>query len=203
MEKYKSKIIIIDDDVRFKNDPFIVESKIYFSEVLFFDSPEEGLKFIEEHMDEKLIVLLDLSFPRNVPDGHKILKSIRDWSFLIPVIIWSGKDEDTQTFSDLINNKAFAFLKKSASTEEIINKLIEADEYLHADIAGAIEDWITIHSKRDRDKPYIISIDGNELSLNDILMEVRKNTETGRFFSKNLIKLTIDLLIRNKERLND
>jgi DNA-binding NtrC family response regulator len=203
MEKSKTKIVIIEDDNRLRDDPFIIEAELLFDKVLFFDNPVEGLQYIDDNLDKNNIVLLDLNFPQYLSDGHKILQSIRDWSFLIPVIIWSGRDEDKETFSDLINNKAFAFLKKSASTQEMIDELLKADNYIQNDISSALEEWINAHSQEQKEKPYLVLADGKQLTLNEILKEIRMQTPIGMHFSKNLLKLTIDLISRNKEQLND
>ena len=203
MEKSKTKIVIIEDDNRLRDDPFIIEAEILFEKVIFFDNPVEGLQYINDNLDQKNIVLLDLNFPQYLPDGHKILDSIRDWSFLIPVIIWSGRDEDKETFSDLINNKAFSFLKKSASTQEIIDELLKADIFIQNDVSSALEEWINAHSEDQKEKPYMVTADGKQFSLKDILKEIRLQSSIGLHFAKNLVKLTIDLITRNKEQLND
>lgn len=198
-----AKILFIEDDLDFKNDPLIIEIKEEFQEVSFYDNSAEALAFIEENISSKIIIMLDLAFPPNQPDGHKILNSIRELSFLIPIIIFSGRPEETEPFADLINNRAFAFIKKDSSSQEIVNKLIEADDYLNSDVSTALEEWINTHSDNDKNKPFMKSLDGTTLSLNDILFEIRQQTETGKNFSKNLLKLTIDLISRNKEQFND
>lgn len=203
MDKSKTIIVIIDDDPRFKNDPFIMEAKELFVDVMFFDNPNEGLKYVQNNMQNRMIIVLDLAFPDLLPDGHKILQLIRDRSFLIPVIIWSARDEDKEEFSDLIRNRAFSFLKKTVSSEEILNELKKADESINSNIDVALEEWINAHSEDQKNKPYMVTVEGKQLSLNDLLGEIRKQTPTGKQFSKSLSKLTIDLISRNKEKLND
>ena len=203
MDKSKTIIVIIDDDPRFKNDPFILEAKELFVDVMFFDDPNEGLKYVQSNMQNRMIIVLDLAFPDLLPDGHKILQLIRNQSFLIPVIIWSARDEDKEEFADLIKNRAFSFLKKTASSEEIINELKKADETINTSIDVALEEWINAHSEEQKDQPYMVTVDGKQLTLNDLLDEIRKQTPAGKQFSKSLSKLTIDLISRNKEKLND
>lgn len=203
MEKSETIIVIIEDNNSLRDEPFIVEAELIFEKVIFFDDSKDGLDFIQMNIDKRMVVLLDLSFPQNLPDGHEILEKIREWSFLVPVIIWSGKDEDKETFSDLINNKAFSYLKKSASNEEIINELRKAENYIQTSIDKALEEWISAHSEEQRERPYMVTIDGTQLTLNDMLTEIRKQSPIGKHFSKNLVKLSIDLVSRNKERLND
>jgi DNA-binding NtrC family response regulator len=203
MDKSKTIIVIIDDDPRFKNDPFILEAKELFVDVMFFDDPNQGLEYVQNNLQNRMIIVLDLAFPDLLPDGHKILQLIRDRSFLIPVIIWSARDEDKEEFADLIRNRAFSFLKKTASSEEIIGELKKADESINLNIDVALEEWINAHSEEQKNQPYMVTVDGKQLTLNDLLDEIRMQTPTGKQFSKSLSKLTIDLISRNKEKLND
>ena len=204
MEKLNATIVIIDDD-KSLHDPdsgLMLELDMNFESICFFYKQDDGLKFIKENLNRRIIVLLDLGFPSGTPNGHAILESIRGISFLIPVLIWSGVDEDKENFADLINNRAYAFLNKNASSDEIITKLQEAYNDVNNDISIALEEWIQSHSEEQKEKPYMITAEGKQLSLNEILNEIRSQSNIGINFSKNLSKLTIDLLARNKESLN-
>jgi DNA-binding NtrC family response regulator len=203
MDKSKTRIVIIDDDPRFKNDPFILEARELFEEVIFFDDPNQGLNYIQDNLYNRMIVILDLAFPELLPNGHRILQLIRDRSFLIPVIIWSARDEDKEEFADLIKNRAFSFIKKTASSEEIINEIINAEESINLNIDVALEEWIGAHSKEQKEIPYILTAEGTKLNMNELLLEIRTQTKFGKHISKSILKLTIDLLARNKEKLND
>jgi len=206
MDKLNAIIVIIDDEknIEKSNIALFTELKINFESVIVFMNQQEGINYIKNNIDkQRMLVLLDLGFPSEPTNGHDILNSIRVFSFLVPVLIWSGIDEDDETFADLINNKAFAFLNKNASSDEIISKLTEAYEYADNDISIALEDWISTHSDEDKNKPYILSLNGKELTLNEILKEIRIQSDIGKSFSKKLSKLTIDLLTRNKENLDD
>jgi hypothetical protein len=118
-------------------------------------------------------------------------------------LIWSGVDEDKESFADLINNRAYAFLNKNASTEEIIRKLKEAYNYIDNNISIALEEWILCHSEEQKQKPFILTVNDRQLSLNELLYEIRMQSTIGKSFSKKLSKLTIDLLTRNTEKLDD
>ena len=94
-------------------------------------------------------------------------------------------------------------LKKGVSDKEMIDELLKADSYINNDISSALEEWINAHSQEQKEKPYLVLADGKQLTLNDIQKEIRLQTPIGMHFSKNLLKLTIDLISRNKEQLND
>ncbi len=203
MEKLKTTVIIIDDDIKIKEGALFIELGLVFENILFFANPVDGLAYIQSNLNDRMLVLLDLSFPNNNPNGDEVLESIRKLSFLVPVIIWSGVDEDKDVYTSLINNRAFAYLTKNASSKEIVEKLKEANNNANDDISIALEEWIISHSEEQKEKPYMYSVDGKQLSLNEILNEIRLQSDIGKAFSKNLSKLTIDLLTRNKEKFND
>jgi len=205
MDKLNATILIIDDDITLKksNIGLFAELEMNFKSIVVKLNLEEGIEYINNHFEEeKIIILLDLDFGSQRADGHEILEAIREISFLIPVLIFSAIDEDKEPFADLINNRAYAFLNKNSSTEEIITKLKEAYEFVGNDVSVALEEWITVHSEDEKDKPYMVTVEGKQMSLNDILKEIRMQTSVGQNFVKNLNKLTIDLLSRNKEKLN-
>lgn len=205
MEQSNAFVVIIDDDKSLETTKrgFFIELRMEFKEVKVFDNPDEGIDFLKNNLHERLLVLLDIGFPANLPNGHAIMDSIREISYLIPVIIWSGVDQTSEPFADFINNKAFAYLSKAASNEDVVKKLKGAYNYMENDISIALEEWIVAHSEEQKGKPFILTVDGRQLSLNELLNEIRMQTNIGKYFSKNLSKLTIDLLTRNKEKLDD
>lgn len=195
-------IVIIENDVaKYKEDSLVWTLQDKFSDVEFFEKPQDGLKFIKGNLDKNMIVLLDIDFPPNEINGHMIFEKIAEMSKLIPVILWSGVDENEEPFSDFINNHAFAFLSKMVTIEEAMKIINEAVAFLENSLANTIEDWI-LNKSEDKDKPVYISTNGKSYSLNDILKEVRLQTDVGKDFSIKLNSLTIDLLLRKKENLN-
>jgi hypothetical protein len=71
--KSDTKIIIIDDQFNPEDDPTYIVLKEKYSDVLTFDSSVVALKELPKYLDDKIIILLDLSFPSKEPDGHKVL----------------------------------------------------------------------------------------------------------------------------------
>lgn len=196
-------IVLIEDDLKLKDDSLVWELQDRFGDqnVKFISKPQDGLTFIRQNLDRNIIVLLDIDFPENELNGHQLLQQIVDISKLIPVILWSGVDEHKESFSDFINNHAFAFTSKTATTEEALERIDEAIAFLKTNIANTIEDWI-IDKQEDKDKPIYFTGSGQAYSLNQLLKEVRQQTEIGKSFANGLNQLTIDLLLRQKEKLN-
>ncbi|XCF04802.1 response regulator [Tamlana crocina] len=197
-------IVVIDDNQKMQDDSLIwsLEDRFGEDKVHFFLTPTEGLNFIKDNLKKNLIILLDINFPENQIDGHKALEEITNISKLIPVVLWSAVDENKEKFSDFINNHAFGFINKTATIEEAMTIIDKAERFLEFNIDNVIEDWI-IDKDEDKDKPVYLTSDGASYSLNDILNEIRQQSEIGKEFTRKFNELTIDLILRNKENLND
>lgn len=202
MENNNITIVIIDDDVRIKDDALIDELKEVFEHVIIFNDPLEGIEFVKREHSSELVVLLDLAFSANQPNGHAILEEIRTFSSLIPVIIWTAGN-NVKPFSKLVDNKIYAFVEKTESSSITIDKIKSAIAFQKSNLQHALEEWIIAHPEKDKDKPYLLSVSGKQYTLSGILKEVRLETDIGRSFSKSLLKLTIDLLSRNKESFDE
>ena len=195
--------VVIDDTMSWKDHAllFTLEDLGYF--VHFFSEPEQALKYIDDNLEINIIVLLDIQFSSvHNEDGHSLLRKIKDKSELIPVILWSAIDEKEEKFSDFINNKAFGFISKYADIDEALAQINKAIDFFKSNLDNIIEDWI-IEKDQDKDTPIFFTSNGLSLSLNDVLREIRNQSEIGKSFSRKLNELTIDLLLRGKERLND
>jgi DNA-binding NtrC family response regulator len=199
MNTKKPKILIIDDN-RDESEPLVAELKhnYDYDDVKVEQDPAKALEYISKHFSSKMIVILDIKFPPSAPNGHKVLDEIRQFSSLIPVIIWSAVDETREEFADFINNHAFAFISRPRNYGQVIEKLQEAEAWLEFQVAAALEDWISLHPEEKKKKPYIIAKDGKSYTLNDILREIRNRTPQGIDFEKKMIMLVIDMLARSK-----
>lgn len=198
------QLLILDDNQKLSEDSLVweLQDKFGIESVQFLTKPSEGLEYIKLNLNKNIIVLLDIDFPENEMNGHQILREIKQLSELIPVILWSGVDENKETFSDFINNHAFGFISKTSTIAEAMSIIDKAVAFLQTSLDNTIEDWI-IANKNDKEKPIYLTSEGKSYSLNDILIEIRTQTDVGKDFSKKLNALTIDLLLRNKEKLND
>ncbi len=166
-----------------------------------FTKIKKGIKYIQDNLDAKLIVILDFEFTENEPDGLWGLKKIREKSMLIPVILLTyNKNVSLGKFPEFINNKLFAYANKN-KIHDIITKIDAAENLINNSVSGALEEWIMVQEKEKREKPYMISANGKELSLDEILEEVRTQTDFGQEFIKDLNALTIHLLLKKKINL--
>jgi len=195
-------IIVVIDDLIDERSPLVVKLNQEYEQVSIFNNSVEGLKFIKDNLDSKTIVILDLTLSGDDDNGHIVLEKIRANSFLIPVLIWTASDEKQEPFADFINNRAFAFIKQSRPVKDILKIVNEAAISLETDVASSLEDWL-MAQPQTKDKPYMVAINGKSFTVEEMLNEIRMQSLIGKEFSYKLNKLTIDLLTRNKEKLDD
>ena len=194
---YKDIFILIIDDNFDKDDPLIVELEQEFEAVDVME-PEIALDFIKESLSRNIIILLDINMPHHL-DGHQVLKKIRSLTFNIPVILYSAISEKEETFSDFINNKTSGFIKKSESSENIIEFIKNVALDYNAQLDKVMEDWLVNQSEEAKKKPFIRTPEGRILNYEDLLQEIRLNTPIGKKTKKDILNLTIDLFKDSKE----
>lgn len=199
-------IIVIHDDVK-RHSYLITELKEQYENVKLIEDADDGIEYISRNFSHKTIVVLDMDFG-NGTNGFDVLKAIRQYSFLIEVIILSA-NEPSDARSNLTTNipelpglRIFDYVIRGNPNwqERVIELVNKAEVKINGSIMNSIEDWI-IESPEDKDKNVYFSTEGEAYSLNDILFEVRNETEIGMDFEQKLNSLTIDLLLRGKEKL--
>lgn len=198
------KLLIIDDNFQ-ADDPAIVMTKIklpYIEPIIyktgsdFFDalSQDPTIQF-------QSIVVLDLSFGSGQMQGIDILRKIREISTLIPVIIFTGADEPSQLIPDFINLDTNAYITKTVSNAEFVEKVSKCAEMLKNNVASALTDWMEAHPESEKKDSFIYTVDGKGYSLAQLSEELKKNSNIGKEFINRLLRLTVDLISRNKESL--
>tara|TARA_R110002096_G_scaffold221459_2_gene410301 strand:- start:4836 stop:5453 length:618 start_codon:yes stop_codon:yes gene_type:complete len=201
------KVLIIHDDLS-PLDPIVITlEEIYGKDNVILEAiSEKGLEYIEKNLDSRLIVLLDFDLGTGHPDAPIIFKRIREKTSLVYVIIWTAKllsEIDREDLIDFINNDALAFVQNTESTESVVNLVKKASHQLETRVDCILEEWI---SKRDKDelkKPYLTTKSGKIYTLEELMVEIRLETELGRQMKKSILLLAIDLLTSNQEHLND
>lgn len=202
--KSNTNIIIIDDIIQ-ETDSRIIELEQQYNHVEIYHIHEKGLEAVYQKITQRNIVILEIQSESSVLDGCKVLAKIRKKTYLIPVILWSEADVTMETLGDFINHKAFAYVKKGASVKPLLKKIKEAEIYLNNSVEGMIEEWIEIRNRNQKytNAPYLLTACGKSYTLEQLLYEIRQQTSVGKDFSKSMHMLTIDLLLRNIEKLKE
>lgn len=199
MEKSNTIILVIEDTIEFKTHSALFQVREKYEQVEFFESAKEGLSFLKKNLGKRIIVVLDYQLS-NQEKGNNVLHEIRDdISHLIPVIFWTANR--IEEIADIIEDKTFAIVSKTSSMFSLVNKIIEAENEIKHSLEGALEEWILLQEESKLDLPYMITANGKQYSLRRILKEVREQTEFGMQMEKDLLMLTIDLLLRKKKSL--
>lgn len=193
MEKAKTRIVIIDDEL-LPRHPLIVTLQQDFETVDLYKKASEAINMMKKHLGEKMILVLDMKLSGN-EDGHQVLSELRELSYQIPVIVWTGISKGRSDFFDMINLKPYAIRDKTTKIEEMVTLVKKADVDIEYSLSNALEKWLAAQPE-DHDAPYLISTGGKKYSLNDILDEVRRDTPQGREFTQDLVNLTIELMTR-------
>ena len=131
MEKTKFHVIIVDDTMGEK-DPFVVELKLEYqnkAEISYFEKVEDAMNFADQHMSERMIIIMDCLFG-SVWQGIDAVVKLREKTALVYVIMMSANNVNQLPNKDimsLINMDNIFFIKNTdiEGAKEKINKLKE------------------------------------------------------------------------------
>jgi DNA-binding NtrC family response regulator len=197
MDKSTTKIIIVDDELK-SNHPLIVKLGQFFEEVTLFKKASDAIAKVKDNLGTRIIMILDLRLSGG-ETGGRALAALRELSYQIPVIIWTAVDEKTMEFFDLINFKAYAIRDKDETTENLVALVQQADADMNYALSNALERWI-MAQPGDHDEIYAVATNGETVSLNQMLDEVRKDTPKGKEFTQDLVNLTIELMEKEQKK---
>lgn len=196
----KLQIVVIDDNTE-PNEPFLVQSrKIYGADNVFlYKKSKEGLDHIIKNMDKAMVVVLDIKFSAGEEDGHQILDHVRQQTQLIPVIIWSAYgNSPKENFADFVNNHAFSIVNKNKGLK-IFEEIQKAVSFLNLRVDVVLEQWLS--AKSNRSELMLATKSGKTYSANDLLKEIRLQTDQGIKLQNNIIYLAIDLLFQGERNI--
>ncbi len=207
-----TKIVVIHDDIfdeENNTSPILVALRVKYGEsnVLLFRHSQEGLDYVLDNLGQKMVVLLDRNFHDGKEiDGIEVFEKIREETSLVYVILVTVSkisEIDGDILKKLINKDLFKLESFTSDYTKIVKLIDEAVMVLDVRIDAVIEDWIMRHPKEKREQIILKTKDGRSYSMNDILESIRRQTEVGINFEKNLLKLTIELFSRQKLKIND
>jgi DNA-binding NarL/FixJ family response regulator len=201
------KVIVIDDLMPENTPLMVILRETYQNEnVLMFQESKEGLDYVISHLSDKMIVILDLGFGNGQMQGIDVFEKITDKTELVHVIVLTSQELGQISKTDLqkmINNDAMALVDRTEGYKKVLEYVAKAAHQLETRVDSVIERWITRHSDEEREQPYMATRSGKRYSLNDVLQEIRHQTEFGKEMEKKILYLTIDLLTREKEAIDD
>ncbi|ASS50379.1 MAG: hypothetical protein A3D31_12490 [Candidatus Fluviicola riflensis] len=201
------KILIINDDMHI-NDPLIISLKEEYGEenVLLEKKSSEALKYILNNLTSKMIVLLDFDLGVGEPHAPEVIEKIRENTSLIYVIVITAKlfeNIPNESLIKFINNDALAMIAATMDTKHILEYVRKAAHQLDVRIDCVLEQWIAKRSQDELEKPYLTTKSGITYTLEDLMVEIRKETPIGQQLEKSILQLAIELLTNGSKQLND
>lgn len=204
MQKYPVQIIIIDDDIEMATRPFFIKlCQTYGKEnVIWKNSPKDGLVYVKEHLIRRTIIVLDYDFGGKA-NCVELFQELQKLSSLFYIVVRTAKLIDNIRREDLevfINNHLMALVYKTDGYPESLKQVEKAINYLNSRVDCILEEWILRHERFKREAPYM-NVDGKEYSLEDILNEIRQDTPFGKQMTSNIISTAITMMQRDIDKI--
>lgn len=201
------QIVIIDDDPEMESRPLYEElvDKYGKDHIIWKENSDEGLNFINKNINKRTIIILDYDFGSRKENGLKLFQKIQKESALLYVILNTAKSLNEIPNDELkffINNHLMALVDKTDGYEKTLLEVEKAINYLNNRVDCILEEWILRHESFTREKPYMKNEKGDNISLNDVLMEIRKDSEFGRNMSSNIISIAISMLQKDIDKID-
>jgi len=182
------KIVFIDDNLD-ENSPFVQNIRKQFPNADYkhvFKNPKEGLQYVCDNLNSRMIVFLDWKFDVYAENGMDVLQSIRKKTSLLYVVMMSANQLGSNILPTdivkMINEEKIYYIDRSNSKFEtsidIVNKI---QKHWSTDFDCVLEDWLLRHPE-DNDKEAYKTTGGEFFTWNDILRELRLQTEIGKSF---------------------
>ena len=202
MEENKFHIIVVDDTMGEK-DPFIVELKLDYQKtanVSYFTKVDDAMTFVDEHMSERMIIIMDCRFG-SVWQGVDTVMKLREKTSLVYVIMISANNVNQLSSNDimsLINTDNIYFIKNTdiAGAKEKIDKI---QSLWKVRFDCVLEQWLIRHPEDNSKEAFSEVSTGKTYTWEDILVELRKQTSVGKSFEKKLNDYYIHQLNRMKK----
>jgi hypothetical protein len=199
------KIVVIDDNMSIK-EPFIQNIRKKYSDAdcnNVFKNPDDGLKFVLENLNSKMIVFIDWNFDGHSKKGIDLLKEIRKKTSLLYIVMMSAnqlRDIPLDSIIEMMNEENFFYLDRSNDDFDSVNSIIDKIRTRWSTKFDCVlEQWLIRHPEDNCKEAYSEASTGKTYTWTDILFELRQQTSVGKSFEKKLNEYYIDLLDHSKK----
>jgi len=190
-------IIILDDELDNTKDTIeLWESDLEKINSAFnleiYSSPINALERMK-NLGNNTIIILDMQMEEM--NGAVFLKALRDHNITVPVIGYTGNQND-ELLLDLLKNDLFSYVRKASSNPmeliEYINKAIEKfKDNIPLELTDALAEYLERHPDA-KNIEIIVKEDGSSLTLEDIEKEINKGSSFGIDYQKALYKMSFE-----------
>lgn len=185
MEMNKFHIIVVDDTMGEK-DPFVVELKLEFQQeatVEYFNNVDGAMSFIDAHMSERMILIMDCRFG-SVWQGIDAVLKLREKTALIYVIMISANNASQLSNADIISliNTDNVFFIKNTDIDGAKERVNQIRGLWNSRFDCVLEQWLLRHQEA---KDMVVYQKGQKgYTWSQLLGEVRLQTPVGREFER-------------------
>ena len=199
------KLVFIDDNMREGlKHPFVraIGKLQQDAEMNVFQDPQQGLQYVLDNLNSKMIVFLDYKFDGYGLQGINVLKQIRERTSLLYIVMMSANSIGQFAATDvieMINEDYIWFFDRNNGTMQDASKLIDRIKHLwNVRFDCILEQWLVRHPE-DNNKEAYSELGGKTYTWEDILKELRLQTPTGKAFEGKLNEFYIYQLSRAKK----
>lgn len=182
------KLVFIDDNMQEgKDHPFVrsIGKLRPEADVSVFIAPEEGLKFVLENLNSRMIVFIDCKFDGYDLQGISILRQIREKTSLLYIVMMSANSISQIAGIDIIemiNEDYIWFFDRNNGTVKDACELIDKICKLWTTRFDCVlEEWILRHPEYSEKYAYR-EMGGRSYTWAQILVELRHQTNVGKSF---------------------
>lgn len=184
------KLVFIDDSFGGGTSyPFVraIGKKIPEAELFVFTDPEQGLRFILDNLDSQLIAFIDCDFSGYGNKGIVLLKEIRKTTSLLYIVMMSAynlRQIEGLDIAAMINEDFIWFYdKNNGSVDDACSLIQRITKYWSSRFDCVLERWLVRHPE-DMKKIAFKQVSGESYTWEQILSELRLQTEVGRLFEQ-------------------
>ncbi len=186
----KYKLVFIDDNMTDgTNDPFVraIGKKLSNLELVVFTDPDDGLRFIMDNLNSQMIAFIDCKFEGFTKQGTDLLKKIREKTSLLYIVMMSVnnlKQIEGIDIVTMINEDFIWFYDRNNGSSDgacvLIQRIIQN---WNSRFDCVLERWLIRHPE-DKQKIAFKQISGESYTWEQILSELRLQTDVGRLFER-------------------
>ena len=152
-----------------------------------FNDPEKGVEYILGNLDKPMIVFVDWNYKGTSKKGLSVLRSIREKTSLLYVIMMSANQIIQNRIKnaeiiEMMNAENFYFYDSSTDDADAVSLVKIILGKMKSKFDCVLEQWLIRHPE-DKHK-VVIRQNGVNYTWNDVLREVRMQTEFGMDFER-------------------
>ena len=199
-------LVFIDDNMREGLDNPFVRSIGKFKEdatLSVFIDPQEGLDFVLNNLNSRMIVFLDCKFDGYGLQGINVLKKIREKTSLLYIVMMSANAISQIAGLDIIEmiNEDFIwfFDRNNGTVKDACNLIDRIKTLWTTRFDCVLEQWLIRHPEDNDKEAFSEASTGRTYTWADILEELRLQTTVGKSFEQMLNEYYIYQLTHSRK----